>query len=209
MPLSESQGFFNRDGDVTAIELFLTRPEAIEEARRAIEEAIERPIVISDWRQRNKTFFGVLEVERNVMFLILMLIVIVATLNIVSGLIMLVKDKSADIAILRTMGATRGAIMRIFLITGAAIGIVGTLAGFLLGLVISLNVETIRGFVSRLTNTNLFPAEFYFLSRLPSEVNPQEVATIVIMAMVLSLIATLYPSWRAARLDPVEALRYE
>jgi lipoprotein-releasing system permease protein len=107
------------------------------------------------------------------------------------------------------MGATRGAIMRIFLITGAAIGIVGTLAGFLLGLVISLNVETIRGFVSRLTNTNLFPAEFYFLSRLPSEVNPQEVATIVIMAMVLSLIATLYPSWRAARLDPVEALRYE
>ncbi|MCZ8106650.1 MAG: lipoprotein-releasing ABC transporter permease subunit [Burkholderiales bacterium] len=209
MPLSESQGFFNRDGDVTAIELFLTRPEAIEEARRAIEEAIERPIVISDWRQRNKTFFGVLEVERNVMFLILMLIVIVATLNIVSGLIMLVKDKSADIAILRTMGATRGAIMRIFLITGAAIGIVGTLAGFLLGLMISLNVETIRGFVSRLTNTNLFPAEFYFLSRLPSEVNPQEVATIVIMAMVLSLIATLYPSWRAARLDPVEALRYE
>jgi lipoprotein-releasing system permease protein len=209
MPLAESQGFFNRDGDVTAIELFLTRPEAIEEARRAIEEAIERPIVISDWRQRNKTFFGVLEVERNVMFLILMLIVIVAALNIVSGLIMLVKDKSADIAILRTMGATRGAIMRIFLITGAAIGIVGTLAGFLLGLVISLNVETIRGFVSRMTNTNLFPAEFYFLSRLPSEVNPQEVATIVIMAMVLSLIATLYPSWRAARLDPVEALRYE
>lgn len=209
MPLTEAQGFFNRDGDVTAIEVFLTRPEAIEEARRAIEEAVERPIVISDWRQRNKTFFGVLEVERNVMFLILMLIVIVAALNIVSGLIMLVKDKSADIAILRTMGATRGAIMRIFLITGAAIGIVGTLAGFLLGLMISLNVETIRGFVSRLTNTNLFPAEFYFLSRLPSEVNPQEVATIVIMAMVLSLIATLYPSWRAARLDPVEALRYE
>jgi len=209
MPLSESQAFFNRDGDVTAIELFLDRPEAIEEARFAIETAIERPIVISDWRQRNKTFFGVLEVERNVMFLILMLIVLVAALNIVSGLIMLVKDKSADIAILRTMGATRGAIMRIFLITGAAIGIVGTLAGFLLGLVVSLNVETIRTFVSRLTNTNLFPAEFYFLSRLPSEVNPREVATIVIMAMVLSLIATLYPSWRAARLDPVEALRYE
>ena len=209
MPLTEAQAFFNRDGDVTAIELFLDRPEAIEDARAAIENAIERPIVISDWRQRNKTFFGVLEVERNVMFLILMLIVLVAALNIVSGLIMLVKDKSADIAILRTMGATRGAIMRIFLITGAAIGIVGTLAGFLLGLVVSLNVETIRGFVSRLTNTNLFPAEFYFLSRLPSEVNPREVATIVIMAMVLSLIATLYPSWRAARLDPVEALRYE
>jgi lipoprotein-releasing system permease protein len=144
-----------------------------------------------------------------VMFLILMLIVLVAALNIVSGLIMLVKDKSADIAILRTMGATRGSIMRVFLITGAAIGVVGTLAGFALGLVISLNVENLRTGLSKLTGANLFPAEFYFLSRLPSDVNPREVATIVGMALVLSLIATLYPSWRAARLDPVEALRYE
>ncbi|WP_293861803.1 lipoprotein-releasing ABC transporter permease subunit [uncultured Alsobacter sp.] len=209
MPLTEAQGYFNRDGDVTAIEVFLNRPDAIEEARYGIEQAVTRPIVISDWRQRNKTFFGVLEVERNVMFIILMLIVLVAALNIVSGLIMLVKDKSADIAILRTMGATRGAIMRIFLITGASIGIVGTLAGFLLGLLISLNVEPIRAFVSKMTNTNLFPAEFYFLSRLPSDVDPREVVTIVVLSMVLSLIATLYPSWRAARLDPVEALRYE
>jgi lipoprotein-releasing system permease protein len=209
LPLTEAQGFFNRDGDVTAIEVFLTRPDAIEEARFAIETAVTRPMVLSDWRQRNRTFFGVLEVERNVMFIILMLIVLVAALNIVSGLIMLVKDKSADIAILRTMGATRGAIMRIFLITGAAIGVFGTLAGFGLGLLISLNVEPIRAFVSRLTNTNLFPAEFYFLSRLPSEVDPREVVTIVALSMVLSLIATLYPSWRAARLDPVEALRYE
>jgi lipoprotein-releasing system permease protein len=177
--------------------------------KAALEKSISRPMILSDWRQRNKTFFGVLEVERNVMFLILMLIVLVAALNIISGLIMLVKDKSQDIAILRTMGATRGAIMRIFLITGAAIGVVGTFAGFLLGLLVSMNVETIRSFVSRMTNTNLFPAEFYFLSRLPSEVDPREVVTIVSLALVLSLIATLYPSWRAARLDPVEALRYE
>jgi lipoprotein-releasing system permease protein len=163
---------------------------------------------MTDWRQRNRTFFGALEVERNVMFLILTLIVLVAALNIISGLIMLVKDKSEDIAILRTMGATRGAIMRVFLITGASIGIVGTIAGFGLGLLLALNVETIRDVISRLTSTNLFPAELYFLSRLPADVNPTEVATILIMAMVLSLLATLYPSWRAAKLDPVEALRY-
>ncbi len=209
LPLAEAQAFFNRDGDVTAVEVFLEHPDRIDPVKTTIDATIKRPILLSDWRQRNKTFFGVLEVERNVMFLILMLIVLVAALNIVSGLIMLVKDKSADIAILRTMGATRGAIMRIFLITGAAIGVVGTFAGFLLGMLVSLNVEHIRQFMSRLTGANLFPAEFYFLSSLPSEVDPREVATIVIMALVLSLIATLYPSWRAARLDPVEALRYE
>ena len=172
----------------------------------AIEDAAERPVLLTDWRQRNRTFFAALEVERNVMFLILTLIVLVAALNIISGLIMLVKDKSSDIAILRTMGATRGAIMRVFLITGASIGIVGTIAGFSLGLLLALNVEAIRAFISRLTSTNLFPAELYFLSRLPAEVNPAEVFTVLGMAIVLSLLATLYPSWRAARLDPVEAL---
>jgi lipoprotein-releasing system permease protein len=165
-------------------------------------------VLITDWRQRNRTFFSALEVERNVMFLILTLIVLVAALNIISGLIMLVKDKSSDIAILRTMGATRGAIMRVFLITGASIGVVGTLAGFGLGLLISLNVESIRQLLSRLTNTNLFPAELYFLSRLPAEVDGSEVVLVVSLALGLSLLATLYPSWRAARLDPVQALRY-
>ena len=162
-----------------------------------------------DWRQRNATFFNALQVERNVMFLILTLIVLVAALNIVSGLIMLVKDKGSDIAILRTMGATQGAIMRVFLITGASIGVVGTGVGFLLGTLICLNIELIRRFLSWLTNTELFSPELYFLSKLPADMNVRETTAVVVMALGLSLLATLYPSWRAARLDPVEALRYE
>ena len=162
-----------------------------------------------DWRQRNATFFTALQVERNVMFLILTLIVLVAALNIVSGLIMLVKDKGQDIAILRTMGATQGAIMRVFLITGASIGVVGTLVGLGLGVLISLNIESLRQFMSWLTNTDLFSPELYFLSHLPADMDTGETVAVVVMALTLSLIATLYPSWRAARLDPVEALRYE
>jgi lipoprotein-releasing system permease protein len=208
MPLGEAQSYFNREGDVTLIEVFLDNADKVDEARQAIEMAAERPVLMTDWRQRNRTFFAALEVEKNVMFLILMLIVVVAALNIISGLIMLVQDKSSDIGILRTMGATRGAIMRVFLMIGASIGLLGNLAGFGLGLVLSLNVENVRQLVSRLTTSNIFPAELYFLSRLPSEVDPVEVATVVAFAMALSLIATLYPSWRAARLDPVQALRY-
>jgi lipoprotein-releasing system permease protein len=143
------------------------------------------------------------------MFAILTLVVLVAALNIISGLVMLVKDKGSDVAILRTMGATQGAIMRVFLITGMAIGAVGTAVGFLLGTIVCLNVETIRQFLSWLTNTNLFPPELYFLSKLPAEMNVGETTAVVIMALGLSLLATLYPSWRAARIDPVEALRYE
>ena len=169
----------------------------------------QRPIYMIDWRQRNATFFNALQVERNVMFLILTLIVLVAALNIVSGLIMLVKDKGSDIAILRTMGATQGAIMRVFLITGSSIGVVGTLAGFLLGTVICLNIDAIRRFLSWLTNTDLFSPELYFLSKLPADMDVKETTAVVVMALGLSLLATLYPSWRAARLDPVEALRYE
>ncbi|GAA3852856.1 lipoprotein-releasing ABC transporter permease subunit [[Pseudomonas] carboxydohydrogena] len=209
MPLKEAQAYFNRPNDVTAIEIYTDNPDKVDEYRKAVTEAAQRPIFMVDWRQRNSTFFNALQVERNVMFLILTLIVLVASLNIISGLIMLVKDKGSDIAILRTMGATQGSIMRIFLITGAAIGVVGTLVGFLLGVIICLNIENIRQFISWLTNTELFSPELYFLSKLPAEISVGETAAVVIMALTLSFLATLYPSWRAARLDPIEALRYE
>ena len=209
MPLAEAQAYFNRANDVTSIEIYTDNPDKVDAFRKAVTEAAQRPIFLIDWRQRNSTFFNALQVERNVMFLILTLIVLVAALNIVSGLIMLVKDKGSDIAILRTMGASQGSIMRVFLITGAAIGVVGTLVGFILGLVICLNIETIRQFISWLTNTELFSPELYFLSKLPAEVDVGETAAVVIMALTLSFLATLYPSWRAARLDPIEALRYE
>ncbi|MGA7803535.1 lipoprotein-releasing ABC transporter permease subunit [Bradyrhizobium sp.] len=213
MPLAEAQAYFNRvsdrGSDVSAIEVFTTDPDRIDSFRKSITEAAGRPVFLVDWRQRNSTFFNALQVERNVMFLILTMIVLVAALNIISGLIMLVKDKGSDIAILRTMGASQGSIMRIFLITGAAIGVVGTLTGFVVGLLICLNIESIREFLSWLTSTELFSPELYFLSKLPAEVDFGETTAVVIMSLTLSFLATLYPSWRAARLDPVEALRYE
>jgi lipoprotein-releasing system permease protein len=209
MPLSEAQLYFNRAGDVTSIEVYTTNPDRIDGFRKLVSDAAGRTIFMIDWRQRNATFFNALQVERNVMFLILTLIILVAALNIISMLHMLVNAKRRDIAIMRTMGASQWAVMRIFVITGAAIGIVGTIAGFLLGLVICLNVESIRQFLSWLTSTELFSPELYFLSRLPAQMDAGETTAVVIMALTLSLLATLYPSWRAARLDPVEALRNE
>ena len=213
MPLTEAQNYFNRvkgdTADVSSIEVFTTNPDKIDTFRKTVTEAAGRPVFLVDWRQRNSTFFNALQVERNVMFMILTMIVLVAALNIVSGLIMLVKDKGQDIAILRTMGASQGSIMRIFLITGASIGVVGTLTGFCVGMLICLNIESIRQFLSWLTNTELFSPELYFLSKLPAEIDFGETLAVVIMALTLSFLATLYPSWRAARLDPVDALRYE
>ena len=209
MPLVEAQAYFNRTGDVTSIEVYTVDPDRVDEFRKTVTEAAGRPIFMVDWRQRNSTFFNALQVERNVMFLILTLIVLVAALNIISGLIMLVKDKGSDIAILRTMGASQGSIMRIFLITGASIGVVGTLMGLIVGTVICLNIESIRQFISWMTSTELFSPELYFLSKLPADMDVGETVAVVVMALTLSFLATLYPSWRAARLDPVEALRYE
>lgn len=209
MPLEESQLYFNAEGIVQSIELFVDDPDGVDALRPKIEEAAGRQVFITDWRQRNQTFFSALQVERNVMFMILTLIVLVAALNIISGLIMLVKDKGSDIAILRTMGASSGAIMRIFFMTGAAIGVVGTFAGVALGVVVCLNIESIRQFFSWLSGTVLFNPELYFLSELPAEMSVSETVSVVGMALTLSFIATILPAWRASRLDPVQALRYE
>ncbi len=209
LPLTEAQAYFNRRGDVSAIEVFVDDPDRTEQMREPIQAAAQREVLLVDWRQRNVTFFSALEVERNVMFLILTLIVLVADLNIISSLIMLVKEKGQAIAILRTMGATRGTVMRIFVITGASIGFIGTIVGVILGLLICHYIEQIRQFISWMTATELFSPELYFLSKLPADVDVGETISVVLMALALSLIATLYPAWRASRLDPVEALRYE
>lgn len=209
MPLSEAQLYFNNDGIVQSIELFVTHPDNVDGIRPLVETAAGRQIYITDWKQRNQTFFSALQVERNVMFMILTLIVLVAALNIISGLIMLVKDKGSDIAILRTMGASSGSIMRIFFMTGAAIGIVGTFAGVGLGVLVCLNVESIRQFFSWISGTVLFDPQLYFLSQLPAEMQLSETITVITMALTLSFLATIFPAWRASKLDPVQALRYE
>jgi lipoprotein-releasing system permease protein len=208
MPLEAAQIFFRMQKMVSAVEVLVDDPEKLDGPMAAI-RAIVPDVRLFDWRQANRQFFNALKVERNVMFLILMLIILVAAMNVISSMIMLVKDKRGDIAILRTMGAPRIMILRIFFMAGASVGVIGTIAGVALGLGFSLNIEAIRRGIEGLFGTQLFAPEVYFLSQLPAKVDPGEVLTIVAMALILSFAATLYPSWRAARTDPVEVLRGE
>ncbi|MEC7629250.1 MAG: lipoprotein-releasing ABC transporter permease subunit [Pseudomonadota bacterium] len=193
--------------DMAALEIVVAQPDKIQDLRPAIDHAVEEAGWVRDWQQTNAALSGALKVERNVMFLILTMILLVASLNIVSGLVMLVKDKSRDIAILRTMGMKRGAILRIFFITGASIGVIGTLVGVIVGVVFCQNIEAIRQLITTLTGTELFPSEIYFLNELPAKIIVEDVVMVAGLSLALSFLSTLYPSWRAASLAPVEVLR--
>ncbi len=209
LPLTEAQKLFGMPGAVQVLEVFVDDPEHVADYRPRLIAAAGENMAMTDWRVRNAGFDEALKMQRNVLFFILALIVLVAALNIISGLVMLVKDKTHDIAILRTMGATRGAVMRVFFITGASIGVTGTAAGVILGILFSHNVETIRQILSRITGVTVFDPLVYFLDHMPAIMDPWEVAFVAALSLSLSFLATLLPSWRAARLDPVEALRLD
>ena len=209
MPLQEAQKYFNKKNKVNTIEVFLDNPEQIDLALIKIREIVDGVGYVSSWRDQNKTFFTALEVERDLMFIIVSLIVLVAGLNIISSLIMLVKDKNSDIAILRTIGASKNSIIRIFFITGSFIGVAGTTLGVIIGILFCQNIDPIRLFISKITGTELFSPEMYYLAKLPAEIDNYELLSVVTMALSFSILASIYPSWKASKIDPVEVLRNE
>ena len=210
MPLDTAQQFFNFGRGLSGFEVFVKDPENLEDVTTSL-KALKNTyhFQILDWRAANQSFFSVIEVERNVMFLILMLMVLVSGFNIVSGLVMLIKDKSRDIAILRAMGAGRAMVGRLFLWVGLMIGGCGALVGVMLGLGVAYNLEPIRLFLENITGARLFPAEFYFLSKMPSKVSGADVWSVLVLTFVLALVAAFYPARRAARLMPHRVLRFE
>ena len=209
MTLPAAQVYFKMPQAISNLEVSVVHPDKALAISKNIPPLTDKSLRIHDWQRANASFFNAIQVERNVMFLILTLIIVVAAFNIVSSMIMLVKDKGRDIAILRTMGAPRATIMRIFFLSGASVGIIGTFCGFAMGIAFTQNIENIRQWIQSLTGSELFAAEIYFLSQLPAVVDPAEVIAVVLMGLCLSFLATIYPSWRAARIDPAKALRYE
>lgn len=209
MNLATAQKYLNIGKSVTHIDLFLKNADDTNTVRDALGRLLPDGFVVRDWRDLNRGFVGALQVESNVMFLILMLIIIVAAFNIVSSLVMLVKDKSKDIAVLRTFGVSRKSMMKIFILSGTTIGVIGAGLGTILGTIVAIYIEPIRKFFQWLTGRDLFPAELYYLSELPSRVEFWTVFGIAMIAILLAFLATLYPAWRAANTEPVEVLRNE